>query len=292
MTVEILQPALGTVIDVRNETTSGDVKRIVVEVPRSRTSGAAWAGPHRPGQCAMLSVFGVGECMISVSSSPPLVSGPGRPGATVERLEFAIKNAGRVTSAFHELEPGSPVGVRGPYGNGFPVDSWKGMSLLFAGGGIGMAPLRSVINYCLDRRDDYGPIRIVYGARSPGDLCFKDELFEKWPGVKGVQVDVTVDSGDETWPGPVGFVPQFTESLAPSPDGCVAVTCGPPVMIRVMLATLERIGFKPENVFTTLELKMQCGVGKCGRCNTGSKYVCVDGPVFTLAEMKTLPSEY
>ncbi|MGE5485101.1 MAG: FAD/NAD(P)-binding protein [Ignavibacteriales bacterium] len=281
MAVELLQPGIGSVLEVRNETSAGDVKRFLVDASAAVASGA-WKPPHRPGQCAMLSVLGAGECMISVCS-------PHREDGI---LEFAIKNAGRVTSVFHEMEPGCDIGVRGPYGNGFPVDSWKGRNLLFVGGGIGLAPLRSLINYCLERRADYGPIRIVYGARSPGDLCFKQDLFEVWPGIPGVRVDVTVDRGDDSWDGPVGFVPQFTGSLAPEVANCVAVTCGPPVMIGLALQTLARLGFESGNIYTTLEMKMQCGVGKCGRCNVGSKYVCVDGPVFSLAQMGTLPQEF
>jgi NAD(P)H-flavin reductase len=274
---EALIPRVATIESIRPETAAGDVKTFVVSI-----DGLEGTFGHRPGQCAMLSWFGAGECMISITSSP--TRGP--------QLEFAVKSTGRVTGVLHEAEPGQKVGIRGPYGNGFPVEQWYGKRLLFVGGGIGLAPLRSVINYCLDRRELFGAIDIVYGARSPGDLCFKDELFAAWPAAPDARVHLTVDRGDDGWNGPVGFVPPFLAELAPSPEGTVAVTCGPPVMIKLVLGVLERLGFADDQIITTLELKMQCGVGKCGRCNVGSKYVCKDGPVFSLKELKGLPAEY
>jgi len=207
-------------------------------------------------------------------------------------LEFSIKRVGRVTGALHEAEPGQKVGVRGPYGNHFPVDSWDGSHLLFVGGGIGLAPLRAVINHCLDQRERYGQIAIVYGARSPRDLCFKKDLTENWPRVEKVGVHLTVDAADADWKGEVALVPHFLTRLGPSPENTVAVTCGPPIMIKYTLAALERLGFADHQIVTTLELKMQCGIGKCGRCNIGAKYVCIDGPVFTYAKIRELPQEY
>lgn len=272
-----LLPNLATVREVIPETGSEDVKtfRVELEDPDKAFS-------FRPGQCAMVSVFGAGESMISISSDP-LSPGP---------LEISVKRVGKVTAALHELEPGSKIGIRGPYGNGFPVESWHGKNLLFIGGGIGLAPLRSLISYCLHRRERFGEFHIVYGARSPQDLCFKRDLFDTWPKRGDLRLDVTVDAGDETWKGPVGLVPHFLESLSPSPKDAIAVTCGPPIMIKFTLMSLEKLGFSDEQVFTTLELKMQCGVGKCGRCNIGPKYVCIDGPVFSLKELKALPQEY
>ena len=168
----------------------------------------------------------------------------------------------------------------------------QGKNLVIIGGGIGLAPVRSLINYCLDNRDQFKHIDIIYGARSPGDLCFKYDLFDNWPKYSDTSVHVTVDKGDENWTGPVGFVPAFTEQVAPSPRDAIAVLCGPPIMIKFTLATMAKLGFGDEQIVTTLEMKMQCGVGKCGRCNIGDKYVCVDGPVFTLAELKRLPQEF
>ncbi len=272
----LLIPGLARIESVRDETAAGDVKTFTVQFLDEKDRF-----DYMPGQCAMLSVIGVGECMISITSSP-----------TRDRMQFSVKKSGRVTSALHELEAGHTVGVRGPYGNGFAVNEWRNKRLLFIAGGIGLAPLRSAINYCLDNREDYGPIQIIYGARSPGDLCFKDEIFKNWPGFPETQVQVTVDKGDESWNGPQGFVPSFLKEIAPSPDNAVAVTCGPPIMIKFVLQALSELGFGDEQVVTTLELKMQCGVGKCGRCNIGHKYVCVDGPVFTLSQLRALPAEY
>ena len=272
-----LVPAMATVKEIVPETGSGDVKtfRLEFDEPKDRFS-------HRPGQCAMVSVFGAGECMISISSDP-LSEGP---------LGISVKRAGKVTGALHELEPGAKVGLRGPYGNGFPVESWHGKNLLFIGGGIGLAPLRSLITYCLHHRERFGDFQVVYGARSPQDLCFKKDLFEAWSGRDDMRLDVTVDAGDRDWKGPVGLVPHFLEGLEPSPKDTIAVTCGPPIMIKFVLQSLEKLGFEDDQVVTTLELKMQCGVGKCGRCNIGPKYVCIDGPVFSLKELKALPQEY
>ncbi|HHV79218.1 MAG TPA: hydrogenase [Firmicutes bacterium] len=272
-----LLPSVHTIREVRDETDVGDVKTFVVD----------GSFDYLPGQCAMVSVFGVGECMISITSSPD-ASARGR------YLEFAVKKVGLVTEALHELEPGCKIGIRGPYGNHFPFEQWAGKKLLFIGGGIGLAPLRSLINHCIAHKEEYryGPIEIVYGARSPGDLCFKDEIMGHWPKCEDTTVHLTVDRGDENWKGHVGFVPQFVEEIAPSPSDCVAITCGPPIMIKLVLETLRKLGFEDDQVITTLELKMQCGIGKCGRCNVGSKYVCKDGPVFSLAQLKQLPAEF
>lgn len=237
---------------------------------------------YQPGQCAMVSLFPVGEALFSITSSPT------RKGF----LEFSVKNTGMVTRALHEIEPGTLIGVRGPYGNGFPYDFMKGKDLLFIGGGIALAPLRSLINYCMDNRDDYGKIDIIYGARSSKDLVQTVELFENWPKVKDTQVHLTVDVASEDWDGNVGFVPSFVEQLNPNPEGKVTITCGPPIMIKFVLLSLAKMNYQPANIITTLEMKMKCGVGKCGRCNIGDKYVCKEGPVFSLAQLHEMPNEF
>lgn len=237
---------------------------------------------YKPGQCAMVSLFPVGEALFSITSTPT------RKGF----IEFSIKETGMVTRALHEISPGTKIGVRGPYGNGFPIDFLKGKDLLFIGGGIGLAPLRSLINYCLDNRDDFGRVDIVYGARSSKDLVQKVELFENWPKAKDTHVHLTVDVASDDWDGHVGFVPAFLEELNPSPEGKATITCGPPIMIKFVLQSLAKMGYKPENIITTLEMKMKCGIGKCGRCNIGDKYVCKSGPVFSLAELQTMPNEF
>jgi len=271
-----LIPKIATIKDIIPETGAQDVKTFIVQPDDGEIF------PYRPGQCAMLSMFGVGESMISITSTYTR-KGP---------LEFSVKRAGRVTGALHQAEPGHKIGVRGPYGNSFPVQEWKGKNLLFIGGGIGLAPLRSLINYCLDTRGDFQKVDILYGARSPQDLCFKREIFDNWPKAEDVGVHLTVDVGDDSWKGAVALVPHYLEELSPSPENTVAVTCGPPIMIKFTLQSLKKLGFEDSQIVTTLELKMQCGIGKCGRCNIGEKYVCVDGPVFTYEQLRQMPQEY
>ncbi len=237
----------------------------------------------RAGQFGLYSVFGYGEATFCISSSP----------TQKDYIECSVKKAGKVTSELHSLNPGDMIGFRGPYGNWFPIERMKGKNLIFVGGGIGLAPLRSLILECLDRREEFGDILIVYGARTVGDLVFKPELAE-WEEHTDIRTVYTVDPGGETedWHGQVGFVPTVLNGQRPSPDNAVAVLCGPPIMIKFSLAPLQQMNFSMENVITTLENHMKCGVGKCGRCNIGSRYVCKDGPVFTCAEIIELPDEY
>ncbi|KUO58266.1 MAG: hydrogenase [Gracilibacter sp. BRH_c7a] len=232
----------------------------------------------QPGQLGMLSLGNVGEAIFSVTNKGE------------NHIEMAIKAVGELTNALHEVEVGQEVGIRGAYGNGFPLDFCKGKDLLFIGGGIGLAPVRSLIMHCIRNRDDYGKLTVIYGARSKADLCFKEDLFENWPKVPNMDVFVTIDREEEGWDGHVGFVPSYVEELALKPQ--VTVVCGPPIMIKFTLPGLQKMGYADTDIITTLEMRMKCGVGKCGRCNIGSKYVCLDGPVFTLAEMKDLPQEY
>lgn len=232
------------------------------------------------GQFAEYSVFGEGEATFCISSSPT------RP----DHLEFSVKRVGRVTYALHQLNQGDIIGFRGPYGNFFPLDRLKGKNLIFIGGGIGLAPLRSLIHNVLDNRSDYNEITILYGARSPQDLCFKYDL-DTWNNNPSVKIITTVDAGDKDWKGKVGLVPMVLEEIGPSPQGSVAIICGPPIMIRYTLKSLEKLGFTPSQVWTTLEMKMKCGLGKCGRCNIGPLYVCKDGPVFSFEEIRSFASD-
>jgi len=237
----------------------------------------------QPGQFGVFSVFGQGEAPFGFASSPT------RP----EHIECSIKRVGKVTHAFHRLSVGDTVGFRGPYGRGFPVDEMRGKNLVFAGGGIGLAPLRSLIWNCIDCRADFENITIVYGARSTADLVYKRDL-QEWVEMDGVDTVLTVDPGgeDQSWQGEIGFVPTVLEKARPSPENAMAITCGPPIMIKFVLRSLSGMGFTPPQIITTLEMKMKCGVGKCGRCNIGNLYVCKDGPVFSYAELKELPDEY
>jgi len=238
---------------------------------------------YRPGQFGLYSVFGAGEATFCIASSPT------RKGY----IECSVKCAGKVTGELHQCNEGDMIGFRGPYGNWFPVDEMQGKNLLFVGGGIGLAPLRSVIWNCLDCRDQFGDVFILYGARTVSDLVYKHEL-ETWREMDDVRTLYTVDPGGETpeWNGEVGFVPTVLENATPSPENTVVITCGPPIMIKFVLTSLMKLGFSMDTAYTTLENRMKCGIGKCGRCNVGSVYVCKDGPVFRCADLQSLPQEF
>ncbi len=275
MTNETLIPKIGVITDVRKDTPDVKTFRVV------GTDGKKLF-KHMPGQCAMVSVPGVGECMFSITSSP----------TNEEYMEFSIKKCGCVTEVIHSLEAGAKVTVRGPYGRNFPVEEdFKGKDLLFIAGGIGLAPLRSVINYVRHYRQNYGKVVIVYGARSKDDLVDIEEIQTEWMNEPNTEVYLTIDRPQEGWDGHVGFVPAYVKELGLDPN-MTAVLCGPPIMIKFTLAGLLELGFDKSNVFTTLELRMKCGVGKCGRCNVGDKFVCKDGPVFRMTELDELPNEY
>jgi len=234
---------------------------------------------HRSGQCAMISVFGRGESMISISSSP-LVK---------EYLQFSILKTGRVTTALHEMEVGDIIGLRGPYGNGFPVEEWKGKNIVFIGGGIGLAPIWSVFQTAMMRRNDFGELVLFYGARTSRDIVFREELGE----LKGkMPVHLSIDVAEPEWKDYVGFVAANVADKKPKPDKAVAITCGPPIMIKTVIKALKDLRFQDDQIYTTVENKMKCGIGKCGRCNIGRHYICQDGPVYSWAELKNLPQEY
>ncbi len=272
---ETLIPKVVTVSDVRIDTP--DVKTFRVLTPNGEKPFL-----HMPGQCAMLSMPGVGEAMFSITSSP----------TNTEFMEFSIKKCGCLTDWLHALEVGQQLTIRGPYGKAFPVETeLKGKDLLFIAGGIGLAPLRSVINYCRHYRENYGTIDIVYGSRSKDDLVDYKEIIDEWCKEEGVNVHLTIDREQEGWDGHVGFVPNYVKELNPDLSKTVLM-CGPPIMIKFTLAGLKELGFKDTQVYTTMELRMKCGIGKCGRCNIGSKYVCKDGPVFRFDELDELPDEY
>ncbi len=270
-----LIPSIAIITDIRIDTPDVKTFRVV-------TLDGKKPFLHIPGQCAMLSIPGVGEALFSITSSP----------TNEEFMEFSIKKCGCVTDFLHSIEVGQQVTLRGPYGNGFPVDTeFAGKDLLFIAGGIGLAPLRSVINYCRHYRDRYGKIDIVYGSRSKDDLVDYQEIINEWCKEDGLNVHLTIDREQEGWDGHVGFVPNFVKELGFDTNK-TAIICGPPIMIKFTLAGLQELGFERTQVYTTMELKMKCGLGKCGRCNIGSKYVCKDGPVFRFDELDELPEEY
>ena len=272
---ETLIPKVGVITDIRKDTPDVKTFRVV------GTDGKKLF-EHMPGQCAMVSVPGVGECMFSITSSP----------TNQEYMEFSIKKCGCVTTVLHAMEVGQQVTVRGPYGKNFPVEGdFKGKDLLFIAGGIGLAPLRSVINYVCHYRENYGKVVIVYGARSADDLVDFEEIQTEWKNEPNFEVYLTIDRPQEGWDDHVGFVPSYVKELGLD-SNMTAVLCGPPIMIKFTLQGLLELGFEKSRVYTTLELRMKCGVGKCGRCNVGDKFVCKDGPVFRMDELDELPDEY
>lgn len=236
-----------------------------------------------PGQFAELSVLGKGEAPFGMASSPTQTG----------CLEFTVNKAGVVTTALHDMESGETIGIRGPLGNGYPIEVLKGKNVVIIGGGFGFSTMRALTNFMLDQRNrgSFGDITVIYGARSPGLLLYKDEL-QEWGKRDDIQLYVTVDRGDENWKGKVGVAPAIAKEVAPSAANAYALVCGPPIMIRFTLPVVRELGFSPERILLSLEMRMKCGLGKCGRCNIGNKYVCRDGPVFTLAQLNHLPPEY
>jgi NAD(P)H-flavin reductase len=237
------------------------------------------------GQFAELTVFGVGECPIGIASSP----------MDKGYLEFTVKRYidGLVTNALHNCCAGTNIGVRGPLGNCFPMDRMTGRNIVIIGGGFAFTTLRSTILYILHEanRAKFGDLILIYGARSPGELLYKDELGQ-WEARDDIKTHITVDKGDENWKGREGFVPTVLEEVAPSPKDTIALVCGPPIMLKFTLPVLTKLGFVPGEIVTSLEMRMKCGIGLCGRCNIGSKYVCQDGPVFTYEQIEALPAEF
>ena len=274
MNANIYQPMTMRIAASRDEAPDVRTLRLEFADPAER---AAFFQKYRVGMFGLYGVPGAGESTFCVASPP----------TRTEYIETTFRKAGRVTAALQDREVGQSITFRGPYGNSFPIDSWKGKNVLFIAGGIALPPIRSVIWNVLDRRQEFAGVSIIYGARTVADLVYKHELAE-WAGRPDVDLVTTVDPGGETpdWKGKIGFVPTLLEEFAPTSENTVAVVCGPPIMIKFTLPVLTKLGFKPADVYTTLENRMKCGMGHCGRCNVGSVYVCRDGPVFTLDQLK------
>lgn len=232
---------------------------------------------YQPGQFMMLSMPHCGEAPISFSSSPT------RTGS----FSLSIRRSGKLTSAVFELRPGDMIGIRGPYGRPFPMDELTGCNLIFTAGGIGMAPLRSVIEYCLDKREQYGEITILYGCKTPGEFCFREELLD-WDRAGFVQTHMTVDEACEEWNGCVGLVTSLLDRIELKDQRTRALVCGPGVMIRFVIRRLTAMGLPEGDITTTLERHMKCGVGICGHCYYEDKMICTDGPVFSGSELSNL----
>jgi sulfhydrogenase subunit gamma (sulfur reductase) len=279
MTTTPLLPFPVTVTGVVVENEARDLKTLRLRFER-REHAAEFR--FRCGQFAILSVPGRGECPIGIASSPE----------DGDFIEFTIKKYphGQVSSALHRLEEGDRIGVRGPYGNHFPLEHMQGKNLVIVGGGFAFTTLRSTIRFLLlpENRSAFGDITVVYGARQPGELLYKDEL-RGWSERKDLNLHITVDKGNDGWTGREGFVPTVLGEAAPDARDAYALVCGPPLMLKFTIPVLKKLGFPDDRILTSVERKMTCGIGQCGRCNIGPKYVCKHGPIFTFAELQELP---
>jgi len=268
------------IIDVQEENPEKDLKTYYLKFLNQEDENNF---QYLPGQFAEVSVFCTGEAPFGIASSP------------TEKgiLSFTVKKVGSLTSSLHMLEKGDVIGVRGPLGNHWPLKEFQGKNLTIIGGGFAFTTLRSLICYYLEEenRKEIEKLTVIYGVRDPHQFLYKEEL-KKWSLRNDIQLHLTIDQPSDGWNGKVGFVPAVTEQAVTSSENTIAVVCGPPVMIKFTLPVLKKIGFSPENIYTSLEMKMKCGIGICGRCNIGSKYVCKDGPVFSMYELNQLPNEY
>jgi len=263
----IYLPAIAEVVEVYTETAFEKV--YTVRLPGGENLG------HRPGQFVMVSIPGVGEAPISVMSSP---------SRTHDTFRLCIRNAGDLTSVIHSsVLPGDQIGIRGPFGRGFPTDEFKGKDVLIAPGGLGMAPARSLIDEILDHRDDYGRLIVLYGAKNPSEILFRQEL-RAWRQRDDIELIVTVDRPDESWVGHIGVITRLFPRVQINPFKTVAITIGPPVMYRFVVMELLGKGLTPDQIWMSFERRMKCGVGKCGHCQVNHRYSCQDGPAWTYAE--------
>ncbi len=234
--------------------------------------------PYRPGQFFMLSLPGIGEAPISVCSPPE----------AYPRLQLCVRRVGKVTAHLHQLAVGSTIGIRGPMGNGVPLEQLKGQDLLIAAGGLGMVPLHALINHIVKNRADYGTVTVLYGAKEPGELLFRDELLQ-WGSRGDLNLHIAVNIADEDWMGHVGMITTLFQYVSVDVAKTAAVIVGPPVMYHFVMQEIRKLNLPPERIFLSLERRMKCGVGKCGHCQINEITVCQDGPVFSYDQLKTLP---
>ncbi len=276
MTENAMTPYLGKLVEVRD--LASEIKLLRVEM---MNGGGEAFRTWQPGQFAFVSAFGLGEAPFGIANIP----------GQAPVLDFAVARLGSVTTGLHELGEGDMVGVRGPLGNCFPMEAFKGKNLVVLGGGIGGAPLRPVIQYVRKHREDYGTLTILWTARRPDLLIFTEE-YDEWRNMPDTSLHLSVDVPDDKWDHATGLITQLLEKVAPQPENAVSITCGPPVMIYHTTRLLEKMGFSPERNYVTLEARMHCGIGKCGRCNLGEKLVCEDGPIFNMVEVGNLLELY
>ena len=266
---DLYQPVMAEIKEVKRLTGQETYYRI--EMPDREDLG------HTPGQFVELSIFGVGEAPFSVSSSPTLKGS----------FELGVRRAGMLTDVLLRQQPGTKVGIRGPFGHGIDVEKFKGRDVLIVAGGIGLVPMRSMINYVIDNRDDFGKLIICYGSKSDQDLLFADEL-KQWADDPAIDYHVTVDQGSEAWKGNIGVITTLIPGLDLDLPNTVCCICGPPVMYRFVLLALKSKGLLEDNIYMSLERRMKCGVGKCGHCQINHSYVCQDGPVYHYPDIKSL----
>jgi sulfhydrogenase subunit gamma (sulfur reductase) len=268
-------PEIATVVQIIQETPNIKTFRIRFDDPTIQESFS-----FLPGQVGQLGMFGIGESTFAITSKP----------SEKDFIQFSVMRAGEVTKGLHNLSEGDKVGIRAPMGCGFPVETWKGKKILFVMGGIGSAALKATIEYTLEHRTDFAGVSILYGATAPQNFTYQEDI-KTWQERPDIDLTLTIDRECDGWQCDVGMVPAILEKMNPDPADTIAITCGPPIMIKFALMSFRKLGFTDEQIFTTLEKRMKCGIGICGRCNVGPKYVCVDGPVFSLAELKELPDE-
>ncbi len=243
-----------------------------IELPGGKDLG------HEPGQFVKVSLFGIGEAPISVTSSPTKKG----------RFELCVRNVGILTNVLTSYDAGRKIGIRGPYGNGFDINAFKGKDVLIVGGGIGIVPLRSLINYIIDNRNDFGRLLILYGAKTPDDLLYKDEL-EQWEASQDIEYHVTVDQGNAAWNGNTGVITTLIPQLDLDLENTMTAVVGPPIMYKFVLMALRSKQIPEKNIYLSMERRMKCGVGKCGHCQINHSYVCQDGPVYHYPEIIDLP---
>lgn len=271
-------PQKAEILDILQETSTDiDIKTFRIKLPDGMPMD------FMPGQFLELSVPGVGEAPFGFASSP----------LNKDYIELSIKRVGLVTEAIHSLKPGSHVWIRGPFGNTFPVNEMEGSNILYIAGGLGLAPLRPLITYVFDgqNRDKYSGIQMLLAARSTGDFIYRRD-FEEWGKNKNTQIVLTIDRPEEGWNGRVGFPHNIVAEMEIDFENTYAVLCGPPIMIKFVSGKLMELGLPRDKILTTLEMRMTCGVGKCGKCNIGHRYVCIDGPVFKMSQLSEMPGEY
>ncbi|MCJ7666550.1 MAG: FAD/NAD(P)-binding protein [Actinobacteria bacterium] len=269
-------PEIATVKKIIRETPNIISMQLVIDDGKNRKDFS-----FEPGQVGQISVFGFGESTFVINS----------PASNKDYLQFSVMKAGVNTTAIHNLSEGEKVGLRAPLGNWFPYKEMERKKIIFVGGGIGLAPLRPLIFYMLASRDKYEKLTLLSAAKTPDDFCFKYDI-EAWERSKDIDVVSTIDTVCTGWDKEVGLCPNVLEALKPSPVNTIAIVCGPPIMIKYTLQVLDRLGFEEDMIYTTLERRMKCGIGKCGRCNIGEKFVCLDGPVFTLKELNSLSEAF